>query len=174
MISRYISAVLLVAPLIAGPESMAGEPPAPRAASCDAPEYRQFDFWIGSWTVTEGGKPAGYNRIEADLQGCALFESWSSVAGGRGRSVNYYDRATGRWHQSWVDDRGGALELDGAWSNGRMVLEGERRGEQGAGRARHRIAWTPNADGSVRQHWQVLKDGGPWETVFDGLYRKVP
>ena len=33
------------------------------------------------------------------------------------------------------------------------------------------ITWTPNADGSVRQHWRTTKDGGKtWETAFDGKY----
>ncbi|HXV63164.1 MAG TPA: tetratricopeptide repeat protein, partial [Vicinamibacteria bacterium] len=28
------------------------------------PEFRQFDFWIGTWEVTSGGQKAGDNRIE--------------------------------------------------------------------------------------------------------------
>jgi hypothetical protein len=172
------------APLLAavmwlgGMSTMANDGPDPAAGGspgCAAPEHRQFDFWIGSWVVTEGGAPAGRNRIEPDLKGCALFESWTAVDGSRGRSVNFYDRARGRWHQSWVDDRGGVLELDGGWSGGSMVLEGERRDPSGGAPARHRIAWTPNADGSVRQHWQVLKNPQrEWETVFDGLYQRSP
>ena len=36
-----------------------------------------------------------------------------------------------------------------------------------------RIAWTPDADGSVRQHWQQsTDDGASWATVFDGIYRR--
>jgi hypothetical protein len=166
--------LVLGAALLGGTNAMADQAPAPPVAGCDAPEYRQFDFWIGAWTVTEGGQPAGRNRIEADLRGCVLFESWTSVDGGRGRSLNYYDRSSRRWHQSWIDDRGGVLELDGGWSNGSMVLEGERPGDKSGERARHRIAWTPNADGSVRQRWQVMKAQGSWETVFDGLYQRAP
>jgi hypothetical protein len=168
------AALVLAAAVLGGANAMADQSPPPPRAGCDAPEYRQFDFWIGFWAVSAGGQAAGRNRIETDLGGCALLESWTSVDGGRGRSLNYYDRARGRWHQSWIDDRGGVLELDGGWSNGSMVLEGERPAEQGGGRVRHRIAWTPNADGTVRQHWQVMKRRGSWETVFDGLYRREP
>src|SRR4030088_470906 len=81
--------------------------------TCNSAEYRQFDFWIGRWSVAEGQQPAGQNSIEADLKRCALFESWSSVDGSRGRSINFYDRIRRRWHQTWVDDRGGGLEIDG-------------------------------------------------------------
>ena len=144
--------------------------PAPMP-SCDALEYRQFDFWIGKWSVTEAKKPAGSNSIEPDLKRCALFESWSDVDGSRGRSINFYDRTLRRWHQSWIDDRGGALELNGGLVGGSMVLEGERLDMKANTSARHRITWTPQPDGSVRQHWQMMKAGaGAWETVFDGLY----
>ena len=37
-----------------------------------------------------------------------------------------------------------------------------------------RITWTPNTDGSVRQHWQQSSDNGAtWETTFNGIYRRV-
>ena len=36
------------------------------------------------------------------------------------------------------------------------------------------ITWTPNADGSVRQHWRISADGGKtWTTSFDGKYVRV-
>ena len=39
---------------------------------------------------------------------------------------------------------------------------------------RERIAWTPNADGTVRQLWESSKDDGKtWTVSFDGLYRKA-
>ena len=141
--------------------------------TCDAAEYRQFDFWIGTWSVTEGGQPAGHNTIESDLKHCALFESWGSVDGSRGRSINFYDRNRRHWHQSWMDDRGGALELEGGLIDGSMVLEGERSNSKAGGAVHDRITWTPQRDGSVRQHWETKKPGQPtWETVFDGIYKR--
>jgi hypothetical protein len=143
------------------------------APTCDSEEYRQFDFWIGRWSVTEHEQPAGQNSIEPDLKRCALFESWSSVDGSRGRSINFYDRDRRRWHQTWIDDRGGALELDGGLVDGSMVLEGERPDPKARTPVRHRITWTPQPDGSVRQHWQIMKaKQSTWETVFDGLYKR--
>ena len=142
--------------------------------TCNSAEYRQFDFWIGRWSVTEGHQAAGQNSIEADLKRCALFESWSSAGGSRGRSINFYDRDRQRWHQTWIDDRGGALELDGGLVGGSMVLEGERPDAKTHITVRHRITWTPQRDGTVRQHWQMIKnDQSTWETVFDGLYARA-
>lgn len=66
---------------------------------CSAPEHRQFDFWIGDWDVTApDGKPAGKNRIEPILDGCALAEHWRGASGGAGHSYNVYDARRGVWH----------------------------------------------------------------------------
>ena len=170
-LASIAAAVALLCALRANAEDAKPAPAPP--PTCDSQEYRQFDFWIGTWTVTEGGQPAGRNTIEPDLQRCALFESWTSVDGGRGRSINFYDRKRHLWHQTWIDDHGGALELDGSLVAGSMVLEGKRPGADSAVSTRQRITWTPERDGSVRQHWEMMKAGqSTWETVFDGLYKR--
>ena len=138
-------------------------------------ESRQFDFWVGEWDVTEpDGKPAGSNRIELVADGAGLLENWTgdpSPGGGSGKSLNAYNAGRKQWQQFWVGSGGGILELAGALVDGSMVLAGEHvvRGQP----LLERITWTPNADGSVRQHWQQSTDGGAgWRTVFDGLYRR--
>lgn len=130
---------------------------------CSAQEYRQFDFWIGSWEVySPDGKRTGNNRIERVLGGCALHESWQSAGGGNGHSYSFYDAATGRWHQTWIDGSGQALYLDGGHSGQSMVLAD----------ATNRITWTPLENRAVRQHWESTSDGGEtWTTVFNGEYR---
>ena len=59
----------------------AGSAATPAPKPCSSPEYRQFDFWLGDWDVTEAGKPAGTNRITAILGGCAVREEWKGVSG---------------------------------------------------------------------------------------------
>ena len=146
-----------------------------RAKPCSSPEYRQFDFWIGDWEVTSGGQLAGANHIHPVHNGCALQENWqgSGEGGISGSSYNIYDKSTGQWHQTWVDGSGTLLQLDGGIEGGVMVLSGERLARDGSGLARHRISWTPNTDGSVRQLWEASKDGGAtWAVLFDGLYTR--
>jgi hypothetical protein len=170
---RIIAATALLWNPGADADDASAAPSAP-APVCESAEYRQFDFWIGTWKVTEGGQPAGQNAIEPDLKHCALFESWRSISGSRGRSINFYDRDRRQWHQTWIDDSGGALELDGGLVGGSMVLEGERPDAKGASPIRHRITWTPERDGSVRQQWQTIKPAqSKWETVFDGIYNRA-
>jgi hypothetical protein len=148
---------------------------APEAAEkvqpCTSGAYRQFDFWLGSWNVTEKGKVAGTNRIESILGGCALYENWLGANGLRGNSINFYDAPRGVWHQTWIDHTGSALTLEGRFANGAMRLEGQRPGAKPGEIQLHRITWTPLPDGKVRQLWESSTDGGKtWTKAFDGLY----
>ena len=150
-------------------------PAEPPAGPCDAAEYRQFDFWIGDWNVTAKDQPAGTNAIHPVHGGCALQENWQGAGAGgiSGSSFNIFDRASGKWHQTWVDASGTLLQLDGGLVGGSMVLTGSRPAATG-GIALHRISWTPNEDGSVRQLWEASQDeGASWNVLFDGLYVKA-
>ncbi len=148
-----------------------GTPPPP--PGCTATEHRQFDFWIGDWDVANpAGKTVGRNRIEPILGGCALRESWTGGSGSSGTSYNAWDRQRRRWHQTWVDNGGLVLRLEGGLADGRMVMTGETLDSAGA-TVLNRITWEATPPGSVRQVWEVSSDGGKtWGTVFDGRYRK--
>lgn len=162
--------------LAAGLPTMA-QTSATAAAPCQSAEYRQFDFWIGRWEVFgPDGKKAGDNRIEAIDGGCALLERWSGRGGFSGTSLNSWDAATKQWRQHWVDNQGGLLRLAGGLQGRRMVLSGSapHDGKPGV-TLRERIGWTPQPDGSVRQHWErSADDGRSWRTVFDGRYVRLP
>jgi hypothetical protein len=136
-----------------------------------APEHRQFDFWLGEWRVVDSaGNEAGRNRITSLLGGCVISESWEGSDGSKGQSVNIYDRWAKQWHQTWTDDRGLLLQLDGGIVDGKMILEGRRVSPAGT-QMLHRITYTPLAAGRVRQHWERSPDGGKtWATQFDGTY----
>ena len=140
-----------------------------------AKAYRAFDFWIGSWDVeTLDGKPAGKNRIEVLHGGAALQENWRGAGGSEGTSLNAYHAPSESWHQTWVDGSGLVLRLDGGLDDrGRMVLEGERTGPDGA-LVIDQITWTPREDGSVRQTWRTRPkdaEAQEWQTLADLIYR---
>jgi hypothetical protein len=52
-----------------------------------------------------------------------------------------------------------------------MVLQGQTVESDGKA-TRHRISWTPNSNGTVRQHWESTDAKGEWTTAFDGLYKR--
>ncbi len=167
---RWTAAVAL-AMCLGTPNPALAQQPAP----CAGDEHRQFDFWIGEWEVTTPqGQRAGSNSIQSILGGCVLYESWEGATGSRGHSYNIYDRGRGVWHQSWVDNSGLLLQLDGALADGRMVLSGQT--ESATGTTHHRVTWSVEDDTGdvVRQFWQSSTDGGAtWNVSFDGTYRRV-
>lgn len=142
------------------------------AGPCDAPEYRQFDFWAGDWQVTRpDGSVAGTNRITLEYGGCVLHEHYATPKGYSGESLNTFDAGRKVWHQTWVDSTGTLLLLEGGLRGRDMVLEGSTTDGKGVV-TRHRITWMPNEDGTVRQHWESTDASGAWTTAFDGLYRR--
>ena len=142
------------------------------AAPCTGPEYRAFDFWLGDWQVHKpDGTLAGHNRITREYDGCVIHEHYTTDHGYSGESLNIYDASRKVWHQTWVDNSGLLLTLEGGMHAGAMVLQGQTVDADGK-ITRQRITWTPNPDGSVRQLWQATNRKGAWITSFDGHYTK--
>lgn len=138
--------------------------------ACTGSDFRAFDFWLGRWVVRDStGERVGTSYISVIARGCGIREEWSGSSGSRGTSLNYYDPADERWHQDWVGSGGQILHLTGGVTEGEMILEGERMGEDGP--IRDRIRWRTLEDGRVRQEWTISRDGGEtWERAFLGFY----
>lgn len=162
----------LMLAILFGSTAIGATPPAP-PPGCTDPDHRAFDFWIGDWQVHKpDGTVGGHNRITREYGGCVIHEHYTSTQGYSGESLNTYDAARKVWHQTWVDNTGLLLLLDGGMRDGAMVLEGQTTGSDGVV-TKQRITWTPNPDGSVRQFWQAAGANGEWSTVFDGKYTRV-
>jgi len=165
--------------LLAAAQTGATPSPSSSAAppACSAPEYRQFDFWLGDWDVYNAkGARAGRNLVTREYGGCVVQEHWtaSGTPGQTGSSFNTWSPGKRQWHQTWVDSTGGLLLLDGELTGGAMILSGDLRGAQGA-TVRHRITWSRMGEGKVRQLWESSADQGrSWTTVFDGTYVPRP
>ena len=162
---------LLLAACLCGSSILSAQQGPP---GCTTPSHRQFDFWVGSWSVTDsaGVTVYGTNDITSEEAGCLVHEHWAGSRGGTGQSLNYFDPRRQVWQQDWVGSGGENLHLIGHLENGAMVLEGEAPDATGA-MAHHRAEWIPEPDGRVRQYWRSTTDGGhTWTIVFDGWYRK--
>jgi hypothetical protein len=148
-------------------------PAAAQQRGCTEPSHREFDFWVGDWTVTDsaGATVYGTNRITNEESGCLIHEHWIGSKGGSGQSLNYFDLNTRKWVQVWVDSGAGTLRLEGNLENGKMVLLGVAPGPNGT-TVQHRAIWSKEPDGRVRQYWKSSSDGGKtWQFVIDGWYR---
>ena len=172
-ISQLALAALGLSMLGASPTpapTSASPPAAAPKKACAGPEFRQFDFWIGKWTVrTPDGKEVGTSEITEVSGGCAIREQWQGAGGSPGTSLNYYDPAGKRWHQDWVGGDGTILHLQGGLEGAAMVMSQDMSG--GSGKMLNRITWTPLPESKVQQLWASSEDGGKtWKTLFLGIY----
>lgn len=142
---------------------------------CTELEYKQFDFWLGSWHVKAKNSKSSnksQSQISRILNGCVILEEYSTPNGFEGKSLNIFDKSTNTWHQTWTDNTGLLLQLDGKWNGKSMILAGKGKTQTGE-MALHKISWTPEKSGQVRQVWQQSLDNGKsWQPLFDGIYTK--
>ncbi len=140
--------------------------------ACTRPEFRQFDFRLGSYSVTtRTGQPAGVALIESVLDGCMLMEHWTGAISGHGRAHYFYDVNDDVWRLLFVNDQGGRLIMAGRLVDGAMVFSGPNRFNEFDGL--HRMTWSRLSDGRVSQHWELsIDEGASWKDVFLGVYAR--
>ena len=143
--------------------------------TCCTAQYKAFDFWIGTWNVTKpDGSFAGKNVIDKIQDKCVVRENWTGAAAGySGTSYNFYNTQTKQWEQIWIDNQGGTLHLKGNREGSRMILRSDALKNKQGQPFYHRVTWTKNEDGTVRQLWETITNNKNSVVVFDGLYRKV-
>ena len=172
--SALVIALAFVSSALAqSPSPSAESAPSPTPA-CTAPEFRQFDFWIGKWNVTnpKNGKQVGTSDITRVSEGCAIQEQWTAGNGTTGMSINYFDSADQEWHQDWVGGDGAILHLHGKFAGDAMILSGEVKTAKGKA-VLNRVTWSKLEGGKVKQEWATSPDDGQtWQTSFVGIYQK--
>jgi tetratricopeptide (TPR) repeat protein len=141
------------------------------------PENRQFDFWLGEWSVvtTEGASPAGDSKIELILGDCVVQENWTSAGniGYSGKSYNIYNSGLKRWEQYWVDNAAGNIFFYGGLKDGVMdYWTDEIPQPDGKKLKRHLQFIKINAD-TVRQFSRGSNnDGKTWFVEYDFTYNR--
>ncbi|MBL7863990.1 MAG: hypothetical protein JNK10_03885 [Cyclobacteriaceae bacterium] len=148
---------------------------APQGCACCNEKAKQFHFWLGNWeTFNPAGKLVGTNNIVLQQGGCVMQENWTSTGGPyTGTSYNFYNTATGKWNQQWIDNMGGSLQLEGEFNGTQMILKSKETKKRNGQLQIDRITWTPNPDGTVRQLWEASTDQEKtWTVAFDGLYKR--
>jgi hypothetical protein len=142
------------------------------ALPCTDGTYRQFDFWIGDWDVYDIERPTvivARARVELILNGCVLHEVYEGIDGHKGESFSIYDATRNTWHQSWVNDRGYLLMIEGRLRSEAMILQGVDHLPDGKPR-QVRGEWR-SEDHGVREMAARSTDGGvTWVPWFDILF----
>ncbi len=148
---------------------------APPNYGCKGVEYQQFKFWLGEWddSATAGGMSAGQSKIELLAAGCIIFENWKSTNGGSGHSINVYDQADGKWHQTWVDATGDQVHYTGTWTGSKLEMRADDISTPQKQSVVVTMTFEPLANGTVRQSGTQSVDGGTaFQPSFDLIYTK--
>lgn len=137
-------------------------------------EARQFDFWIGEWDVkSTTGLPAGRSSIESILGECVIFENWTSAAPQNyaGKSINLYNNTTGKWMQTWVDDKGAVTEfINGEYKDNKMMFVTRPDAQNQI----TRLTFFNLEPNKVRQVFETTNDDGKtWVTTTDLFYHRI-
>ncbi|HLJ73826.1 MAG TPA: hypothetical protein VKU62_04530 [Thermoanaerobaculia bacterium] len=130
----------------------------------NAPEFRQFDYWLGEWDVEIGGQKAAKSSIQLILDDCVIFENYSSAIGYAGKSFSIYDAAHKKWEQRYVDTGGAFHQWSGGLENGVMTFRWDHDGSF------NRMTYTKEGPDRVRQVLETSTDGKSWTKTYDGLY----
>ncbi len=141
---------------------------------CGSPEFKGFDFWLGSWDVkTKDNKTAGKNVIKR-VNPCLILESWLGAKGLKGSSINYYETKLKKWVQHWVSGDGTIIHLAGNAKQNTMKMEGTIFYAKSGKTFPFRGEWMLLADKRVRQYFEqqdlASKQWKPW---FEGFYTKT-
>lgn len=147
--------------------------------ACAGDHYREFDFWIGEWDLTnlrllEDGEwhavGEATNRVFPVAGGCGIVELWDGYLGEshiRGFSVRTYDSNTGKWHLvlNWPQpDRAGFGTLEGEFRHGRGDFLTESTAEDGSTQLT-RYSFADIGDRTFRWNNGSSDDGGQsWQT----------
>jgi hypothetical protein len=130
-------------------------------AACTGEEYRQLDFWLGSWDLSwtpsgEGDTGKGTNDITLILDDCVVQESFKG-AGFIGHSVSLYHAPPKKWRQTWVDNSGGYFALVGGPDDEGFRLDLTRISDKAP---YMRMIWRNIEKESMDWHWQRSPDEG--------------
>lgn len=137
-------------------------------------QARQFDFWIGEWDVKSAtGQQAGKSSIQLMLGECVIYENWTSAPPQNysGKSFNLYNAATGKWMQTWVDDKGAVIEfINGEYKDNKLVFVTNPDPQNQI----TRLTFSNLESNLVRQLFEVTNDDGKsWKTTTDLYYHRI-
>lgn len=145
-----------------------------QSCACCTETHGEFDFWIGTWEITNpNGAKAGENTLTKVEDNCVLKENWTSATPGyTGTSNSFYNLKTKQWEQIWIDNQGASLHLKGNRVGNQMILRTDNEKNKEGKTFYHRVTWTANDDGTVRQLWETILEDGQITIAFDGLYKR--
>ena len=143
------------------------------AKPCASGEHRQFDYWLGNWSVSYGGPPAGTSKVELALDRCMIVESWDGARSHSGRTIFAYSSDDHSWYGMFTDNEGRVhIFSEGKVANGVAEFRGTSRGPNGE-TVLNRVKIVRASADKVEQTWEKsLDNGGTWNMAYRGAYTR--
>ena len=132
---------------------------------CAAPTARALYFRIGTWSYSAPGYDPGTSVMTADSSGCALFDDFVDVSGGRSKSFFVYNPLGNQWFVTTYDP------------SGRSIMEGtvDAKGAVFYHSTTDRETYRTQPDGTVAFAAERSADGGAeWKTWATATYARKP
>lgn len=143
----------------------------------DAPEFREFDFWLGEWELSwhdsVGRTVHGSNIIRKMLDNFVVHESFSDPTNKLfGQSWSVYNPQRKLWHQTWVDNQGSYMDFTGGMTDGNMILGRSFVGPKGR-TVHQRMVFFDITPNSLSWRWESSLDAGKtWKELWLIRYKR--
>ena len=133
----------------------------------------QFNFWVGEWNLTWGKNGKGTNTIRKILNNKIIEENFNGTPSIPliGRSYSAYDKNTGKWKQTWVDNSGSYLDFSGEFKDGKMSLSRKLivKGKP----VIQRMVWHSITKNAFIWNWESSSDNGKtWKINWKISYKR--
>ena len=127
-------------------------------------EARQFDFWIGNWSLTVGSAVVPSRITSFGVEGRATLENYGN---GAGTSISFYNTKEQKWYQTWFDQDQLLIEVSGEFQNGKMVLTGQETRTTTGVKQGGRLSWFNITGNQWDFLYEVSQNGGQtWQSNF--------
>ncbi len=143
------------------------------AMPCSSGEYRQFDYWLGNWSVSNGGANTGTSKVELSLDQCLIVESWAGARNHVGKKIFAYSPEDHRWYGMFADNEGRVhVFSEGKVMAGSAEFQGPSRGPNGE-TVLNRMKIVRTGADRVEETWEKSSDSGvSWKEVYRGEYSR--
>lgn len=133
---------------------------------CSAPESSQFDFWVGDWNLTYNDSLHSTNKIDHEFDGCVIHEHFFDPNQKyKGESWSVFNPNTKMWQQTWVDNQGAYIALNGKFENSEMLLFTEPHALKAGGTGINKMRYYNITDKSFDWNWEQSTDNGKTWTI---------
>ena len=181
--SFMLLGLIMIGGMVAAqPESKAEAPVMQMGAP---PEMKQLAFMVGTWDVVMSMRMSpdepwteskAVNTNVMIIDGCALQSEFEAEMMGmqfKGFSTTTYNRVTGKWQTTWIDNIGAAVGLyEGDFKDGKFVVSGKDVMPDGKTMVSRITSYNIT---DTKYEWMQensMDNGATWMTSMKGVYTK--